>query len=85
DALPDTFRAGGPVQVDGTYAAPGSIEAEHVLTKCPSKYEEAKPAPGTKNGAKPYGTKPYDTKPDGAKAGAAKSAQSTPENKDVAL
>ena len=45
DALPDAFRAGGPVQVDGRYVAPGKIEADHVLTKCPSKYEEAKPAP----------------------------------------
>ncbi len=39
DALPDTFRAGGPVQVDGTYIAPGVLRAEHVLTKCPSKYQ----------------------------------------------
>lgn len=39
DALPDTFRAGGPVQVDGTYTAPGVLKAEHVLTKCPSKYQ----------------------------------------------
>lgn len=39
DALPDTFKAGGPVQVDGLYSAPGVIEADHVLTKCPSKYE----------------------------------------------
>jgi cytochrome c-type biogenesis protein CcmE len=42
DALPDTFRAGGPVQVDGLYAAPGVMRADHVLTKCPSKYEEVK-------------------------------------------
>lgn len=40
DALPDTFRTGGPVQVDGVYVAPGVLRAEHVLTKCPSKYEE---------------------------------------------
>ncbi|RYG71009.1 cytochrome c maturation protein CcmE [bacterium] len=39
DALPDTFRAGGPVQVDGIYVAPGVMKADHVLTKCPSKYE----------------------------------------------
>ena len=39
DALPDTFRAGGPVQVDGIYTAPGVMKADHVLTKCPSKYE----------------------------------------------
>jgi cytochrome c-type biogenesis protein CcmE len=45
DALPDTFRLGGPVQVDGIYAAPGLIEADHVLTKCPSKYDQLKAAP----------------------------------------
>ncbi len=39
DALPDTFRAGGPVQVDGIYTAPGVMQADHVLTKCPSKYQ----------------------------------------------
>ncbi len=39
DALPDTFRAGGPVQVDGIYTAPGQMSADHVLTKCPSKYQ----------------------------------------------
>ena len=39
DALPDTFRAGGPVQVDGVYVAPGVMKADHVLTKCPSKYQ----------------------------------------------
>ena len=38
DALPDVFRPGGPVQVDGVYQAPGFIKADHVLTKCPSKY-----------------------------------------------
>jgi cytochrome c-type biogenesis protein CcmE len=51
DALPDTFRAGGPVQVDGRYVSPGKIEADHVLTKCPSKYEEVKPAPKKENAA----------------------------------
>jgi len=45
DALPDTFRAGGPVQVDGRYVSAGIIEADHVLTKCPSKYETVKPDP----------------------------------------
>jgi cytochrome c-type biogenesis protein CcmE len=44
DALPDTFRAGGPVQVDGVYKAPGLIEADHVLTKCPSKYQAGESA-----------------------------------------
>lgn len=39
DVLPDTFRPGGPVQVDGIYAAPGEVQADRVLTKCPSKYQ----------------------------------------------
>lgn len=39
DALPDTFRAGGPVQVDGVYTESGLMQADHVFTKCPSKYE----------------------------------------------
>ncbi len=43
DALPDSFRAGGPVQIDGTYIAPGVLRAEHVLTKCPSKYKAGEP------------------------------------------
>jgi len=44
DALPDSFRAGGPVQVDGIYIAPGQMKADHVLTKCPSKYEKGEDA-----------------------------------------
>jgi cytochrome c-type biogenesis protein CcmE len=44
DALPDTFRAGGPVQVDGIYVSPGVMKADHVLTKCPSKYESGNKA-----------------------------------------
>jgi cytochrome c-type biogenesis protein CcmE len=44
NALPDTFRKGGPVQVDGVYEAGGTMQAEHVFTKCPSKYEEEKAA-----------------------------------------
>jgi cytochrome c-type biogenesis protein CcmE len=39
DALPETFKAGSPVQVDGVYYAPGKFKADHVLTKCPSKYQ----------------------------------------------
>lgn len=39
DALPDTFRAGTPVQVDGLYKTAGYMVAEQVHTKCPSKYE----------------------------------------------
>ena len=48
DALPDTFRAGSPVQVDGLYKAPGEMQAERVLTKCPSKYEAGQPEGGQK-------------------------------------
>jgi len=39
DALPDNFRMGGPVQIDGKYSAPGKFQATHVFTKCPSKYD----------------------------------------------
>lgn len=52
DALPDTFRAGGPVQVDGVYKAPGVMEADHVYTKCPSKYEAESNAQEQKYGTK---------------------------------
>ena len=52
DALPDTFRAGGPVQVDGVYKAPGVMEADHVYTKCPSKYEAESNAQDQKYGTK---------------------------------
>lgn len=50
DALPDTFRAGGPVQVDGVYLSPGVMKADHVLTKCPSKYEAGEKPGGGKAG-----------------------------------
>ncbi len=39
DVLPETFKPGSPVQVDGLYYAPGKLRAERVLTKCPSKYQ----------------------------------------------
>jgi cytochrome c-type biogenesis protein CcmE len=39
DALPDTFKANGPVQVDGLYSSAGVMRADNVLTKCPSKYQ----------------------------------------------
>ncbi|MEW6749590.1 MAG: cytochrome c maturation protein CcmE [Candidatus Latescibacterota bacterium] len=38
--LPDTFKDGSPVVVEGRYAqATGVFEAEVVMAKCPSKYE----------------------------------------------
>lgn len=39
DALPDSFKPGAPVQVEGIYVATGEMKADQVLTKCPSKYE----------------------------------------------
>ena len=39
EVLPNSFRLGGPVQIDGTYTAPGELHADRVLTKCPSKYD----------------------------------------------
>lgn len=38
--LPDTFKDGSPVVLEGKYvASTGSFEAEVVMAKCPSKYE----------------------------------------------
>jgi len=60
DALPDTFKPGGPVQVDGVYDQPGNMRADHVLTKCPSKYEAEKAAQGAAAGKKQGAAKgPY--------------------------
>lgn len=53
DALPDSFRAGGPVQVDGVYNGKGEIEADHVLTKCPSKYDAVRPSIKKENATPP--------------------------------
>lgn len=55
DALPETFKAGSPVQVDGVYYAPGKLRADRVLTKCPSKYqaEEVEKATDERSAAKP--------------------------------
>ena len=49
DALPETFKPGSPVQADGVYYAPGKFRADHVLTKCPSKYQ-AEQVKGAKSG-----------------------------------
>lgn len=62
DALPDTFRAGGPVQVDGVYVSDGLMKADRVLTKCPSKYEQGE---GAASGDKNYdGDKNYNNAKD---------------------
>ena len=53
DALPETFRLGSPVQVDGEYVAPGKIRADRVLTKCPSKYDAEAQAQDKRRQKKP--------------------------------
>ncbi len=37
--LPDTFREGAEVLVEGKYMPEGYFKAETVMAKCPSKYE----------------------------------------------
>ena len=56
DALPETFKPGSPVQADGVYYAPGKFRADHVLTKCPSKYQ-AEQVEGAEKGAAKAGAK----------------------------
>jgi cytochrome c-type biogenesis protein CcmE len=43
DNPPPLFRAGRDVVVNGSYAG-GRIDGNDILTKCPSKYQAAKPA-----------------------------------------
>jgi len=47
--VPDIFRGGIQVVVEGTVTEEGTFEAETLLAKCPSKYQEAgdlgEPAP----------------------------------------
>jgi len=38
--LPDTFKEGGEVVVEGTAGEDGVFEARSLLAKCPSKYEK---------------------------------------------
>jgi len=38
--LPDTFKEGGEVVVEGTVGENGVFEARSLLAKCPSKYEK---------------------------------------------
>ncbi|MEM7245923.1 MAG: cytochrome c maturation protein CcmE [Acidobacteriota bacterium] len=46
--LPDLFTEGGQVVATGQLNDSGTFVAEHLMTKCPSKYEalEAEPTPG---------------------------------------
>jgi cytochrome c-type biogenesis protein CcmE len=37
-AVPDTFKAGNDVVVEGIYTTEGTFEASTILTKCASKY-----------------------------------------------
>jgi cytochrome c-type biogenesis protein CcmE len=37
--VPDTFKAGGEVIVEGTYNADGTFEATRLWARCPSRYE----------------------------------------------
>ena len=39
--LPDAFREGADVVVEGVYLPTGVLEARQILAKCPSKYEAA--------------------------------------------
>lgn len=52
--VPDIFREGIQVVVEGRIAADGTFEAETLLAKCPSKYQEAgqlssDPAPASRS------------------------------------
>ena len=40
-AVPDTFREGVDVVVEGQLVRPDLFEASHVIAKCPSKYESS--------------------------------------------
>jgi cytochrome c-type biogenesis protein CcmE len=47
--LPDMFKDGSEVIAEGTLSDEGVLEAESIVAKCPSKYEQA--APTAKSGA----------------------------------
>ena len=38
-SIPDTFKVGRHVIVEGTYTAEGVFKATSIITKCPSKYQ----------------------------------------------
>jgi cytochrome c-type biogenesis protein CcmE len=42
--IPDIFRAGVTVVVEGHYTGQGPFQAQTLLTKCPSKFQTATPA-----------------------------------------
>jgi len=41
--VPDIFRAGAQVVVEGRYPGQGAFHADTLLTKCPSKFQSATP------------------------------------------
>lgn len=45
--LPDTFRDGSEVLVEGNYASEGYFDARNLMAKCPSKYESGDYNPET--------------------------------------
>jgi len=42
--VPDIFRAGIQVVVEGKYSGQGAFQAQTLLAKCPSKFQSATPA-----------------------------------------
>ncbi|GAB4261752.1 cytochrome c maturation protein CcmE [Thermincola ferriacetica] len=52
DVMPDNFESGYPVIVEGRFDEKGVLQADKLLVKCPSKYEEEKVAPGAAPGEK---------------------------------
>jgi cytochrome c-type biogenesis protein CcmE len=42
--VPDIFRGGAQVVVEGHYSGQGAFQAQTLLTKCPSKFQSATPA-----------------------------------------
>ena len=41
--VPDIFRSGAQVVVEGRYTGSGPFQAQSLLTKCPSKFQAATP------------------------------------------
>lgn len=44
-SLPDAFKEGNDVIVEGKLTPPGTFEAKQIIVKCPSKYEPANKTP----------------------------------------
>jgi cytochrome c-type biogenesis protein CcmE len=50
-AVPDAFKEGMEVVVDGRMQDSGTFEGRELIVKCPSKYESGEPGPGAKGPA----------------------------------